>query len=485
MFSVPRNPSTTFIFFLLLFCWGCFPFSVSRAQEPTPSTASSYSPAVPILVIDSIRIEGNRRTRSSILLRELPFEAGDTCQLPQLVRWFEESKRVLMNTSLFQQVTVFADTFMGDRVRVTVRVRERNNFYPILYFDPIDRNLNQWLVEQNASLRRVNYGVQLYFNNTTGVGDRSLLMLLGGYTQQVSFSYERPYLDKRMRWGMRVGFSQSRNHEVNLQTVNDKQVFLRNRDVFLRRQTQAFVEVQHRPRINTRHTFGFQWRSDRVGDTVLLRNPTYFPEGRTQVQYPRFYYVMNFQRVDYLPYPRKGSLVQLQAIKTGLGSSSMDLFELHGKWMMHWPLNSKWGLAWGGYAGVKFPTNQPFVNRRFLGYGNQFVSGYEYYVVDGMSGGLTRGYLNRELLRHTIHLPYKKGKDPIRIPIRLVGKSFVQAGYVNDPESPVDSRLSNRFLYSGGVGLDLLIFYDVLFRLEYSINRFGENGLFLHRKYPF
>jgi hypothetical protein len=89
------------------------------------------------------------------------------------------------------------------------------------------------------------------------------------------------------------------------------------------------------------------------------------------------------------------------------------------------------------------------------------------------------------LLRHTIHLPYKKGKDPIRIPIRLVGKSFVQAGYVHDPESPADSRLSNRFLYSGGVGLDLLIFYDVLFRLEYSINRFGENGLFLHRKYPF
>lgn len=483
MYSVHHQSPARVFYGLILFCWSFFSFTQVRAQQSTNSV--SFSPALPVLVIDSIQIEGNRRTRSSILLRELPFQVGDTCQLPKLVQWFEESKRVLMNTTLFQQVTVYADTFIGDRVRVMVSVRERSNLYPVLFLDPIDRNLNQWLVEQRASLRRVNYGAQLYFNNTTGVGDRSLLMLMGGYTQQLSLSYERPYLDKRMHWGMRVGFSQSRNHEVNLQTLNDKQVFLRDPDVFLRHQLQGFVELQYRPRINTRHTFGFQIRSDRVGDTVLLRNANYFPNGRTQVQYPRFYYVMNFQRVDFLPYPRKGPLVQLQAIKTGLGSSSMNMFELHGKWMMHWPLDSKWGLAWGGYAGAKFPNHQPFVNRRFLGYGNQFLSGYEYYVVDGMAGGLTRGYLNRELLRHTIHIPYKPGKDPIRIPIRLVAKSFVQAGYVHDPESPVDSRLSNRFLYSGGVGIDLLIFYDVLFRLEYSINRFGENGLFLHRKYPF
>jgi hypothetical protein len=40
-------------------------------------------------------------------------------------------------------------------------------------------------------------------------------------------------------------------------------------------------------------------------------------------------------------------------------------------------------------------------------------------------------------------------------------------------------------MYAGGVGIDILLFYDLLFRFEYSVNRFGENGLFLHRKYPF
>lgn len=484
MFSLHRilprpNP---FVFLLLLL--GCFFYRSGLAQDPNQAKKPAFSPMLPQLVIDSIQIEGNRRTRASILLRELPFQAGDTCQLPQLVNWFEESKRVLMNTSLFQQVTVLADTFLENRVRVTVRVRERHNLYPVLFFDPVDRNLNQWLVEQRASLRRLNYGAQLYFNNTTGAGDRSLLSLLSGYTQQVSVAYERPYLGKQMKWGMRVGFSQGRNHEVNVQTSNDKQVFLRLPDLFLRHHTQAFGELQFRPRINTRHTFGFQWLSDRVGDTVLKLNPNYFPEGRTLLRYPRLYYVLNFQRVDFLPYARKGPLAQLQVARTGIGSP-IKLWEVHGKWMMHWPIDSKWGLAWGGYAGAKFSAHQPFVNRRFLGYGNQFLSGYEYYVVDGMSGGLTRAFLNRELVRQTVRIPYKKGKDPVRIPIRIVGKSFLQAGYVHDPESSSGNRLSNRFLYSGGVGIDFLFFYDVLFRLEYSINRFGENGLFLHRKYPF
>jgi hypothetical protein len=287
-----------------------------------------------------------------------------------------------------------------------------------------------------------------------------------------------------MKWGMRVGFSTGRNHEVNLDTRNDKQVFFRDPDVFLRHQIVVFGELQHRPRIDTRHTFGVQWQSDRVADTVRIQNPDYFPAGKSRLNFPRLYYVLNFQRVDHLPYPRKGPLAQLQLMHSGLGTS-MNLWELHGKWMMHWPINNRWGLVWGLYAGIKSPKHQPFVNRRFLGYGNQFLSGYEYYVVDGMAGGMTRGYLTRELIRHTIRIPYKKGKDPWSIPLRVVGKSFMQAGYVHDPESPSDSRLSNRLLYSGGIGLDLLIFYNTLFRLEYSINRFGENGLFLHRKYPF
>lgn len=277
MYSARRIYSKCIRPFAVLCLLGCL-LSISAGAQETPSS-STQSRLLPRLLIDSIRLEGNKHTRPSILLRELPFRPGDTCQLPQLVAWFEESKRVLMNTTLFQQVTVYADTFLGERVRVVVRVKERFNIYPALFFQPVDRNLNQWLVEQRASLRRVNYGAQLYLNNTTGRGDRTNITVLGGYTEQVTLYYDRPYLDRQMRWGLRVGFMVGRNKEVNVETLNDKQVFLRDPDRFLRHFVQAFGELHYRPRINTRHTVGFHWREDRVADTVLGRNPGYFPTG--------------------------------------------------------------------------------------------------------------------------------------------------------------------------------------------------------------
>ncbi len=484
MYSVQGFHLRQLFYFLAFPLFGCV-FSVWAVAQPiTPSSTEHTSAVSGFLVIDSIRLEGNKHTRSNILLRELPFKKGDTCQLPQLVAWFEESKRVLMNTTLFQQVTVFADSFWDNRVRVVVRVRERFNIYPVIFFQPIDRNLNQWLVEQRASLRRVNYGAQLYLNNTTGRGDRTNITLLGGYTEQLSLYYDRPYLDRRMRWGLRLGFLVGRNKEVNVETRDDKQVFLRDPDRFLRHAFQAFGEVHYRPRIDTRHSFGFQWRADRVADTVLRRNPAYFPDGEARIRFPRLQYTLNFQRVDHLPYPMQGPLAQVQVARSGIGST-VSMWEVHAKAMMHWPIAPKWSWAAGVYAGWKSPQAQPFVNRRFMGYGTQFLSGYEYNVIDGLSGGLTRVFLTREFVRHTLRIPYKKEKEPIRIPIRLMARSFVQAGYVFDPDVPMGGRLANQLQYSGGVGLDLLLFYDVLFRLEYSVNRFGENGLFLHRKYPF
>lgn len=465
-------------------------------QSVRPSHSSSYSPDSTRVQVDTICIEGNKHTRPQIILRELPFKKGDRVQVSQLNGWFEESKRALMNTMLFQEVVVSAekvflpiredltDANAADLIQITIRVRERFNIYPEFFIQPIDRNLNQWLFEQRASLDRVNYGARLLLNNTTGRGDRLLSTVFQGYTEQIALSYERPYLGKNLKWGMRVGFSVGRNKEVNVATVNDKQVFLRDPHRFIRHFEQLFGEWQYRPRINTRHLFSVQWLQDRVADTVRLRNPVFYPKGQSRIRYPRLQYTLNYQRVDFLPYPSKGPLAQLQIARSGIGSS-VSMWEVHAKAMMHWPIAPKWSWAWGAYVGWKSPSAQPFVNRRFLGYGTQFLSGYEYNVVDGVAGGLTRVLLTREWIRHTIRIHYHKGKEPWRIPIRLMSRAFMQAGYVHDPEVPVGGRLANQWQYSGGLGLDFLFFYDVLFRLEYSVNRFRENGLFLHRKYPY
>ena len=58
---------------------------------------------------------------------------------------------------------------------------------------------------------------------------------------------------------------------------------------------------------------------------------------------------------------------------------------------------------------------------------------------------------------------------------------FGNSGYIYNPQ-PGDNFLSNRMLYSGGLGIDILTSYDFTLKLEWTFNQLGQNGLFLHRK---
>ena len=64
------------------------------------------------------------------------------------------------------------------------------------------------------------------------------------------------------------------------------------------------------------------------------------------------------------------------------------------------------------------------------------------------------------------------------LPVKLYLKSYADVGYAYDrPEN--HTRLSNKLLYTGGVGLDVLTLYDIQASFEYSLNQLNEKGLFL------
>src|ERR1043165_730432 len=138
---------------------------------------------------------------------------------------------------------------------IDVKVKERWFIFPLPYFKLIDRNLNQWWVEQNRSLNRVNYGLKFMLNNVSGRNDKLNIWLINGYTQQASFRYENPFLDKNLRHGMNVGVSYSRNHEINYATDLNKQRFAKDTKDFLTRQFHADLAYSYRPAIKTRHIF--------------------------------------------------------------------------------------------------------------------------------------------------------------------------------------------------------------------------------------
>ncbi|MCX6315816.1 MAG: hypothetical protein NTW29_00885 [Bacteroidetes bacterium] len=435
---------------------------------------------VPIY-ISAIEISGNRKTKPFIILREIPVRTGETYPLSVLLEKFEDARRQLMNTTLFHTVVVAAQKFEGNKVTISVTVKERWYLFPVPFLKPVDRNLNQWLVEQKASLNRVNFGLRLKYYNATGRSDKLSALVGLGYTRQFSISYDRLYIDKRFKWGLNVGFNTGKNKEVNYNTEKDKQVFIKVNDLFLNNYTNAFLQLTYRRKIKTRHSIGFAWSSQQVGDTIPILNPEYFNAGKKTVRYPELFYGLTYFDLDYIPYPTRGYALSAAVEKKGV-SRDMNLTNISVKAAGFWHVMPKTFFGLNLYGGIKFPFKQPYFNRRFLGYGDTYMQGYEYYVTDGVAGGYIKASLTHELLNFRIRIPpLKKGKEAEHIPIRIFGKIFGNTGYVHNPE-PGDNFLSNKMLYSGGIGLDFLTFYDITFKLEWSFNQLGQNGIFVHRK---
>src|SRR5678816_3005219 len=207
-----------------------------RVVSPSDTTNAEIKPVgqsgAPF-IIRNIIIVGNRKTNPSVILREIPFKEGDHFQLQQLVTKFEDARRQLMNTALFHEVVVALKSFEGYNVDVLVEVKERWYIFPVPYFKVVDRNFNQWIVEHKASMDRVNYGVKLMYNNVTGYNDKLNIWFMSGYTRQISMNYDRLYFDNRMKWGAKFGFEKRKNREVNYNTINNKEVFLKDTNNFI------------------------------------------------------------------------------------------------------------------------------------------------------------------------------------------------------------------------------------------------------------
>ena len=66
------------------------------------------------------------------------------------------------------------------------------------------------------------------------------------------------------------------------------------------------------------------------------------------------------------------------------------------------------------------------------------------------------------------------------MPYALYLKAQFDGGYVYADQYRANNPLSNSWLYGGGLGLDFVTYYDRVFRFEYSVNKLGKGGLYIH-----
>ncbi len=440
------------------------------------------------VVIDSITIIGNKKTKRQIMLRELTFSKGDSVSLSMLSSVLELNRLRLMNTNLFLNAKMNVKNWTeNNHVIVQIDVTENWFLFPIPIFEIADRNFNVWWKEQKRSFKRINYGMRLTYNNLTGRRDPLSANVQLGYTPKYSFSYSLPYINKKQTIGFSASYFNAVNREVGYSTDSNKISFYRDANKFLLHRTGFSVGISHTPKLLTNFSASMGYTRNKVDSTVVQTlNRDYYLDGQTQQHYFWLAAGCSYDSRDIRPYPMHGDYFSLGFNKTGLLSSdNVNALDVSSRFAHYFTFSSKLSLE----AIVKGKTalirkRQPYTNVRGLGYGSDNLRGYEFYVVDGLDYFYSKNSFRVELLNRSFDLnkwvKMKLLKNWLDLPIKTYLTFNFDTGYVNNPFEKENNKLSNRQLYGGGVGLDIIAYYNMTWRFEYSMNHLGEKGLFFN-----
>ncbi|MFN0276258.1 MAG: BamA/TamA family outer membrane protein [Chitinophagales bacterium] len=432
------------------------------------------------IIVDSIQVLGNKKTKDYIILKELMFAEGDTIYRSEFENIVSVSNINLNNTGLFLTTSIDFNTSQNSTIVCTVLVTERWYVFPKPFFTLVDRNFNVWWVEEDHALNRTNYGVDLIWYNFTGNQDKLNMKAAFGYTQRFQLSYVRPHWNKHSDIGGGLSIAYANNKEIPYLTKDNKHVFFWD-SAYVRERWLAEILLKEKINYYLDHNVKLKYHNNVISDSIAILNPNYFSFGNTKQEFLSLSYTLNYSNLDDRSYPLSGKYYELQAAKIGLGIFD-PLTQLYfaAQFNQYLPLTQKLFFQWQIAGQYLIGSEYPYYNLASLGYCENFVRGYEYYVIDGEQTALFRSNLKWKLFETQFHAPIINWEVFENIPMEAYVKVFADAGFVGDKFYNQDNFLTNRFLYSGGIGLDVTTYYDWVFRLEATANALGEIGVFLH-----
>jgi hypothetical protein len=234
----------------------------------------------------------------------------------------------------------------------------------------------------------------------------------------------------------------------------------------------------------TRQYFSAGYTFLKVDDSVIMKNPNYFRDSVTSKGFPDLAYTYQYTNVDNTAYSLKGTSYYVSVLKRGWGfSGGLDMFSIEAGLNKYYSLGKHWYSNFQVNAKIKLPFEQAYFNQRGLGYGETYLRGLEYNVIDGVAYVLGRSTLKRKLFSFNVPFPFFP-KIITKIPFTFFAKTYADLGYVYN-KTKYDTYLNNRLLYTGGFGIDILTLYDINLRFEYSFNQLRKGGLFFHTQNGF
>ena len=439
------------------------------------------------LCIAEINFEGNDRTRESVIHRELTFQKGDCFQNESsLNEAIKNSSRNLNNTSLFVEIDHSVETNEPNSLDAVVNFtfRERWYIFPEPVFELSDRNFNEWWDTHNRDLSRVTYGLRVKDYNFRGNKEELVVSAETGYTNFLELSYRTPAIDNARNWGLKTHLNYRTHKDIAYGISNNQLNHFDDKDI-LQKRYQTGISLLYRGGMNFYQSISLNFNRFEVADALTSYNPQYldpFNES-TEHFYGELAYEADYDKRDRVDYPLEGYRFKggfsVKKTNNRLQPIPSVNFETEG----YYNPAGNFFLAAGLKGRATLTDNLPFIHKEELGYGRNFVRGYEYYVMRGNNFGIGKIEAKQKLFETRLDF---SSWNPISqfqvIPVELFFKLHSDHGYMNSHNNRNFNSLENTLLHGYGAGIDFVTFYDNVLRIEYSMTNTGNSGFFVHAR---
>jgi len=440
------------------------------------------------LRIDGILLTGNKVTKDFIILRELPFSKGDTIPeevFPDKLRLAREN---LNNLLLFNFIEISPLRSADDSSLVTViiQVEERWYIWPLIEVKLEERNLSTWLQSWDFTKITIEAGARI--DNFLGLKHKLVIAAHGGYQWGVFLGYRDISLDRQGKHFMSVDLQGNISHNLDIFTQNDKPARFNIRDIYLEKTIDTRINYTYRPDIRSIHNVSLMHEYTLLADTVLSLNRHYWGNDQLKRNAFRLNYRYRLDHRDYHPYPLNGYFLQAglntyittdASVRYAQVTLGLQYFKQLGA--------SRWYVSSVFSGGYSLSNAQAYILERAIGYDNNMLRGYEYILADGQSFVIFNNTLKFNILKkRTFTLNWLSFLPKFnKIHLSIYANAHFDAGYARNKWDYHLNSLSNQWLYAGGLGLDLVTYYDMVIGIDYSVNKQCNHGFFSWKNFFF
>ena len=446
------------------------------------------------LKVKKIVINGNNITKNETVLEHISIKKNQVYSLEKLIKNIQISEENLSNLQIFNDVEISFWYTQEDEIQIEIFLTERWYLWPYPIFEISDRNFNSWYRDFKKSnyedWSKINYGIMLDWHNFRGANELIKLKFRKGYKEHYNITYVSRSLGKNRSFFVESEIDFFRRKKTDYLISNNQLQYLNNDNDFTSTDLIAELKLISKKEFRISNSIFLKYHRCVVDNEINMLNRMYLNSSNKNNigSFFKLSYSYKNEQRDNIEYPLNGSLAEITISKNFGIESNINNSEINLKLELHKNIYDKLFFGTSFKSVICSDNNSPYFYSLPIGF-NDYIRSYEHYVISGKEYLISKNIFKYQIFEKTkADIPFFNRSQFKKSHYSMYISLFCDVGFVRENERiALEQRnnLSNSTLIGRGLSLDFITYYDKIIRIEFSVNKLGEKGIFLHFSNPF